>query len=145
MTMLLFGDVLMSISFSDTRTTNECLHIRRVENVHDAVSPEPLGVPAVMYPAALCVLELHLVAADNSSENGGVIPSGHATGSLRGIALGDESAAAIGAKSIAKAFGCAPAATCRVVADKQPVAGGFLHLDGSVKVQCALLDSVKLP
>ena len=31
-----------------------------------------------------------------------MIPSGHATGSLRGVALGDESAAAVGTKPAAK-------------------------------------------
>ena len=71
------------------------------------------------------------------------MPSGHATGSLRGVALGDESAATVGAKLTNKAFGCAPAATRRVVANKPPVTGGFLHLGGPVGVQRDLLDSVK--
>lgn len=45
------------------------------------------------------------------------------------------------ASDCAPASACAPwpAATWRVVVDKQPVAGWFLHLAGSVKVQCALL------
>ena len=108
--------------------------------------PDNAGQKPIL-KAALCVLEHHrtAVAGDNSSENGGGIPSGHATGSLRGVAHGDESTTTVGAKSIGEASDCAAAIPCRVVVDKEPVAGAFLRLDGSVKIRRALLDTVKLP
>lgn len=121
------------------------LGFKHDRNVERYVLPANNDEQELVLKATLCVLELHLIAANDSSGDGGVIPSEHATRSLQGIAFGDESAAIIVAKSTNKASGCAPAATCRVVANKQPVAGVSLHLDGSVEVQCDLLDSVKLP